>query len=91
MAENLVPDNNDNRYTLTNFFDFWNEFCDKNSAQTLQGMYSGLTIKLYKENGFISWKATFNAINGSGLKDHKVNTKKAYCIEYEFDLIDENY
>jgi len=60
MAERLVPDNNENRETLYNFLNFWNEFAKNNKAEFMAETFKGLEVKLYKDtNGLISWKATF--------------------------------
>jgi hypothetical protein len=57
MAERLVPDSWENRNTLSNFFDWWETFCTNNSAEELMNTFEGLTVKLYKDKGLISWKA----------------------------------
>jgi len=62
MAERLVPNKYDNRTTLSTFIAFWNDFTQKNEAETLQNDFDGLTFYLYKdENGFVSWKAILEA------------------------------
>lgn len=62
MAEKLIPDNYDNRDTLINFIEFFDTFCLNNKAKELHSYYSGMTIKLYKdENDIISWKAVLTS------------------------------
>lgn len=58
MAEKLVPDTYENRQTLESFFDFFEDFCKNNPAETMQNHFKGMTVKLYKDSeGTISWKA----------------------------------
>lgn len=57
MAEKLVADNWDNRTTLVDFINVWNEFCKNHSAEEMKNMFDGITFKLYKENDRITWKA----------------------------------
>lgn len=92
MAEKLVPDNWDNRAMLENFIAFWNNFCKRNSAEDMQQTFSGLTVKLYKdENGFISWKAILKSSSPSEIMDVVITEKTTYfsiedLSEYYVDL-----
>jgi len=57
MAERFVPDNFDNRTTLIDFFDVWENFCKTHPAEEMKNMFSGVTFNIYKENDRITWKA----------------------------------
>ena len=57
MAEKMVPDNWDNRTTLSDFLEVWENFCKSHPAEEMKNMFSGITFKIYKENDRITWKA----------------------------------
>jgi hypothetical protein len=69
MAEKMVPDNWDNRTTLCDFFEVWENFCKNNSAEQMAGMFRGVTFKLYRENDRITWKATFHSADRFTFRD----------------------
>lgn len=93
MAERLVPDNYDNRTTLVDFMNVWDAFCKSNSAEDMQNNFSGVTVKLYKENDRISWKATFHSKDRYSIKDVTVtaNNIQYFCIEDAWILEDERF
>lgn len=57
MAEKFVPNNWDNRTTLSDFLEVWENFCKSHPAEEMKNMFSGITFKIYKENDRITWKA----------------------------------
>ncbi|NJO63186.1 MAG: hypothetical protein HC836_34695 [Richelia sp. RM2_1_2] len=83
MAERMVPNNKENYITLTEFIDFWNNFTKNNNAEELMSMYKGITVKLYKEAGEISWKA-FLVGGVDGLPNHEIR----HAHNVQEDLLD---
>lgn len=69
MAERLVPDNWDNRQMCVDFFNVWNDFCAKYTADEMRGYFKDVTFKLYKENDRITWKAIFYSADKFSYKD----------------------
>lgn len=88
MAEKLVPNNWDNAKILYNFIDVWNTFTAKNNAESMANYFNGVTIKLYKENGRISWTALFKG-NSYDVKDQKITADNIEYFNIE-DLFFEN-
>lgn len=89
MAEKLVPLNSENRETLYNFLDFWNEFCKNNKAEFMAGTFNGLEVKLYKDSeGVISWKATF--IGNGNIKNLTLRENQTWDISDDiYTLMDD--
>ncbi len=79
LAEKLVPQDCENTQTLRDFIRFWDEFCINNNAEDLHRNFSGLTIKLYKEKGVISWTAT---LEGRHLETKSLKVKTPYLIDF---------
>lgn len=92
MAERLVPNKWDNAKVLEDFIDQWDTFCKANNAEELANQCQGLTVKLYKdENGIISWKVTFNAINHFEFNDLTLSDERLqYFSLEEMWIMDEN-
>lgn len=72
MAERLVPDNVENMNTLTDFIEFWDDFTKNNDAEELMNIYNGITVKIYKENGIVTWKAFLTQSNQ--YPDHQIRS-----------------
>lgn len=91
MAEKLVPNNWDNRITLQNFFEFWEDFCKSNNAEEMHNNFKGMTVKLYKdENGFITWKAVLKARDRFSMQDAIINENTRFSIEDYWVIEEEN-
>jgi hypothetical protein len=93
MAERLVPDNRDNATTLVDFFEVWEQFCKANEAETMARMFKGVSIKLYKENDRISWKAEFKTADRMSFKNVTLTAETIARFSEEDAWIseDENY
>lgn len=92
MAERLVPNKWDNARVLENFIEQWDTFCKANNAEEIANQCQGITVKLYKdENGLISWKVKFNAINHFEFNDLTLTgeTLKYFSLE-EMWIIENN-
>lgn len=57
LAEKFVPKNWENRETLIEFIDLWNDITKVNSAEDLAQNYKGINFYIYKEKDKIYWKA----------------------------------
>lgn len=92
MGERLVPQNFDNRIMCVNFMEVWDDFCKNNTAEDMQNSFSGLTIKLYKENDRITWKGVFHSKDRYSIKDVTITPEsmKYFSIEDAW-IIEENY
>ena len=77
MAEKMFPNNWENRNTLNEFVEYWDEFTKHNSAEELHNAFSGLTFTVYKRKGIISWKAVLHSNYQSEIKD--VTLRPNYC------------
>ncbi len=86
-AERYIPDNYENRNTLCEFIDFWDEFCKNNNAEDLASYFKGITIKVYKNGDVIIWKAFAIPQYGTGLKI----TEITHVYEIEQEIFDYNY
>ena len=75
MAKRMVDDNNENRIALEEFITFWNEFCQENNAEEMSEKYKGITFKVYKNEGEISWTATFESRYWNDYSDYKISSK----------------
>lgn len=76
-AERMFPNNWENRRTLNEFIEYWNEFVKYNSAEELANAFRGLTITVYKRKGIISWKAELISNAYGEIKD--VTLRPNYC------------
>lgn len=71
MAENLVPDNNENLDTLNEFCTVWDKFVGENNAQEMSNTFEGITFNLYKdENDVITWEAELISKFPSEISNH---------------------
>lgn len=82
MAKKLVPYSYENRDTLQNFIESWDVFC-KNNAETMAQMFSGITFKIYKENGNITWTAFLNSKNEDEIKTVKLTENNIKHFDFE--------
>jgi hypothetical protein len=61
MAEDLFPGGKyRNGGILSDFMEFWTEFCKKNRAENIAQLYRSLTFKIYRDSdGLCHWTAIF--------------------------------
>ena len=62
MARELISDKSDcwhnNHNMIYSFITFFTDFCKKNDAEEMSNIFSGLTIRLYKNDiGQVNWRA----------------------------------
>lgn len=83
MAAKLIPLSRENRCTLCDFIDYWDDFCKANKAEDLANYYRGITFTLTKKRGVLRWRAVFEGI---GIKNHIINqdTKSIFIDEVPF-------
>lgn len=82
MAEKLVADKWDNAQTLVAFIMFWDNFCKEHDAQEMAGMFSGLIVKVYRdETGLISWKAIFETADRFQFQDVTITENSHFAME----------
>ena len=89
LASKLVPDNKENRNTLSEFIEFWNEFCKKNPANELVDMgFKGITFEVFTKNQIVSWKATL--VSGDNfMKDYVITSKQTHYIPDHYTIMSE--
>jgi hypothetical protein len=87
MAEKFVKRNIDNCYTLYAFINLWDKFCKDNHAGELNNYYKGITFKIYKDKGKISWSAILEPLYGLGneIKRVKLNENNIGSFSFEDD------
>lgn len=81
MAERLVPQCSHNRQVLSNFKEYFDKLCKDNSAEDMNRMFRGLTIKLYKEAHEISWTGIFHSMDSYEIKDVKISQDRPFYLE----------
>lgn len=79
MAQRLVPDNWENRDTLVNFINYWNDFTKKNSAEDMFNYFQGITFNITKHKGCIKWTATL--IGRGFAKNVRLNEDREFDLE----------
>ena len=86
MAENLIPDNNQNQEILINFIEFWNSFCKQNDAKELSNYFDMLTFEIYKDNDdIVSWEATFNSADTQYNRDYTITSNHTEYVPGIYD------
>jgi len=85
MASKLVPNNENNMNVLNHFIYFWDTICEKNEAESMYIMFSGIKFVITKDNSnVLSWVATFEGKDGAS--DYVVNSTQKY-VPYYYDII----
>lgn len=90
MAEKLIPDTYENRNTLYNFIDLWENFCKRNPAQELAYSFDDVIIKLYKDGDRISWKAELISRYPSEMKNVTLTENNIKYFHLEDYFIEAN-
>lgn len=81
MAERFVPDTSENRDTMEEFIQYWDGLCKDNDPEEMARMFRGLTFRIYKDKGEISWTATFESADIYQIKDVRVKPGKRFDAE----------
>lgn len=87
MAEKMFPDNWQNRNTLNEFIEYWDNFTANNEAEELANIFKGITITVRKKAGKLSWNAVLEAQPGTGVESLKL--KPDYCPLHVMEEIQE--
>lgn len=77
LAEKMFPNNWENRNTLNDFIEYFNNFTKNNSAEEIATTFKGMTITVTKKNGILNWSAKLIPMYGNDTKAVKLN--KDYC------------
>lgn len=91
LAERFVPDTTENRNTLTDFIEYWDDLCKRNSAEDMANAFKGITFKIYKEQGEISWTATFESGDIYQYNDVKVKQGRHFWLDDAIKYTPEEY
>lgn len=79
LAEKLVPHNSRNVGTIYDFLQYWTDFCKNNSADDLAQYFKGVTFRIRKVKGEISWTATLDSLYYHD-KSPKLNSNRNFDL-----------
>jgi len=82
-AKKLVPVNNDNRQTLSEFIDLWDNFCKRMDAEEMARAFKGITFRIYKDHGRIHWTATLETADYYEINSYKLTPKNIKYFSME--------
>lgn len=80
MAQELVPHTYENQQALSNFIEFWGNFCKNNKAEDIAQSCRYLEIRVWRdEENQISWKGYLIGEPGSGV--HEMEVKEHFSVD----------
>ena len=90
MAQREISCNNHNRNVLSEFIDYWNDLTKNNQSEDMSRMFKGITFKLYKDHGKISWKATFNSMDKYQFNNVTISENRKFHMDDTY-IMEEQY